>query len=144
MIKAPSMKAYADLAEELGSNINEHARRQYNPKIKGSSKISPGRHHAIDYTGRKQLGTRQYAPLIIIISLTATRKLAKGVSDKTCAEIDQLLQDGANPNVVDTKGRTPLHFAASQGDTAIGVLARVIYYWLLYVLGSSYFAVSRS
>lgn len=51
------MKAYVDLAEELGSSISTEHQRKYNPKAKGSSKISPGRHHAIDYTGRKQLGT---------------------------------------------------------------------------------------
>lgn len=51
------MKAYSDLAIELGKLKDSTERSQYTSKIKGHTKISPGRSHfETDYTGRSRLG----------------------------------------------------------------------------------------
>lgn len=57
----------------------------------------------------------------------ATRKLPKIVSDGTYEEVCQLLRQGANPQTADSKGRTPLHFAACRGEPGICKCLCIVY-----------------
>ena len=56
------MKAYSDLANELGKMKASAERKHYTSKIKGSTKTSPGRsHYVTDYTGRSCLGENYFS-----------------------------------------------------------------------------------
>jgi len=53
---------------------------------------------------------------------TADQLLLEGTTRANCSTILRALQDGANPNVRDPKGRTPLHFTAGLGLAPAAVL----------------------